>query len=105
MPVSSICSVDTPGLTLAALAAALSQGPVFHTRGLCLTEIHQRVRTVVQSGGGGRPWFVTPEVVQIPETRATVTAILVLFGMPRLLTGSVLAHELMHAWIKLSSAG
>lgn len=31
-----------------------------------------------------------------------VTAILVLFGLPWLLTGSILAHELMHAWLRLS---
>jgi hypothetical protein len=26
----------------------------------------------------------------------------VLYGLPRLLTGSILAHELMHAWLRLS---
>ncbi|XP_024526252.1 protein DA1-related 1 isoform X1 [Selaginella moellendorffii] len=31
-----------------------------------------------------------------------VTAILVLYGLPRLLTGSILAHELMHAWLRLN---
>jgi hypothetical protein len=30
-----------------------------------------------------------------------VTAILVLYGLTRLLTGSILAHELMHAWLRL----
>ncbi|XP_065038147.1 LIM domain-containing protein HDR3 isoform X3 [Musa acuminata AAA Group] len=30
-----------------------------------------------------------------------VTAILVLYGLPRLLTGSILAHELMHGWLRL----
>jgi hypothetical protein len=33
---------------------------------------------------------------------AQVTAILVLFGLPWLLTGSILAHELMHAWLRLN---
>ena len=33
---------------------------------------------------------------------AQVTAILVLFALPWLLTGSILAHELMHAWLRLS---
>lgn len=32
-----------------------------------------------------------------------VTAILVLYGLPRLLTGSVLAHELMHAWLRVTN--
>lgn len=30
-----------------------------------------------------------------------MTAILVLFGLPWLLTGSILAHETMHAWLRL----
>jgi len=29
-----------------------------------------------------------------------VTAILVQFGLPRLLTGSIIAHEVMHAWLR-----
>ena len=31
-----------------------------------------------------------------------VTAILVMYGLPRLLTGSILAHECMHAWFVLN---
>ncbi len=31
-----------------------------------------------------------------------MTAILVLYGLPWLLTGSILAHETMHAWLRLS---
>ena len=31
-----------------------------------------------------------------------VTAILVLFGLPWLLTGSIMAHEVMHAWLRTS---
>lgn len=30
-----------------------------------------------------------------------MTAVLVLYGLPRLLTGSILAHEMMHAWLRL----
>ena len=33
--------------------------------------------------------------------RCEVTAILILYGLPRLLTGSILAHEMMHAWLRL----
>ena len=33
--------------------------------------------------------------------RVQVTAILVLYGLPRLLTGSILAHEVMHAWLRM----
>ncbi|KAK4794626.1 hypothetical protein SAY86_012620 [Trapa natans] len=30
-----------------------------------------------------------------------VTGILVLYGLPRLLTGTIVAHEMMHAWLRL----
>ena len=31
-----------------------------------------------------------------------VTAILVLAGLPRVMAGAILAHECMHAWLRLS---
>ncbi|VVB18319.1 unnamed protein product [Arabis nemorensis] len=31
-----------------------------------------------------------------------VTAILIIYGLPRLLTGYLLAHEMMHAWLRLN---
>lgn len=34
--------------------------------------------------------------------RLQVTAILVQYGLPWLLTGSILAHELMHAYLRLA---
>eukprot|EP01038_Epipyxis_sp_PR26KG_P004120 gene4120-5874_t len=42
-----------------------------------------------------------PSVHKIEEVR-DVTAILVLYGLPRDLTASIIAHEAMHAWLKLS---
>ena len=33
-----------------------------------------------------------------------VTAILVLAGLPRVMAGSILAHESMHAWLRLTGA-
>ncbi|KAG4964753.1 hypothetical protein JHK85_039728 [Glycine max] len=36
--------------------------------------------------------------------KCEVTAILVLYGLPRLLTGAILAHELMHAWLRLNGS-
>jgi hypothetical protein len=67
-------------------------GPIFHTRGLCLTEYSQTIRTTV--------WLGTTTEEKLPKI-CTVTAILVLSGLPRLLTGCILAHELMHAWLRL----
>lgn len=42
-----------------------------------------------------------PTLLHVEEVR-DVTAILVLFGLPAALTGSILAHELLHAYLKLS---
>jgi hypothetical protein len=72
------------------------------TRGLCLSE-EQTITSVF----GGKPRFPTdPSVMRFEPQKLVrhceVTAILVLYGLPRLLTGSILAHELMHAWLRLA---
>ena len=37
------------------------------------------------------------------SNQPTATSLLqVLYGLPRLLTGSILAHECMHAWLRMS---
>ncbi|XP_076889409.1 protein DA1-related 2-like [Bidens hawaiensis] len=71
------------------------------TRGVCLSEeltvpsVRKRPRI-----GGNR--FVGMRTQQQKLTRrCEVSAILVLYGLPRLLTGSILAHELMHGWLRL----
>lgn len=72
------------------------------TRGLCLSE-EQTITTVF----GGKPvfsrgpWSLWTEPRQL-RRHCEVTAILVLYGLPRLLTGAILAHELMHAWLRLT---
>ncbi|MCO5601047.1 hypothetical protein L7F22_055164 [Adiantum nelumboides] len=73
------------------------------TRGLCLSE-EQTVNTILR-----RPRIMTGNrfiEMRTGPTKLTrhceVTAILVLYGLPRLLTGSILAHELMHAWLRLN---
>lgn len=38
----------------------------------------------------------------VGPSQTTVTAILLLAGLPRLLTGSILAHEVMHAFFRLA---
>lgn len=73
------------------------------TRGLCLSE-EQTVNTIFRRpriGAGNR--FIEMRTGPTRLTRhCEVTAILVLYGLPRLLTGSILAHELMHAWLRLN---
>jgi hypothetical protein len=42
-----------------------------------------------------------PQIYRIESVRE-VTAVLVLFGLPRDLTTSILAHEAMHVWMRLT---
>ncbi|CAN0872791.1 Protein DA1 [Linum grandiflorum] len=72
------------------------------TRGLCLSE-EQTISTVVRrpKAGGHRSTDMITEPYKLTR-RCDVTAILILYGLPRLLTGSILAHEMMHAWMRLN---
>ncbi|XP_056164360.1 protein DA1-related 2 isoform X5 [Syzygium oleosum] len=71
------------------------------TRGLCLSEeqtvssVHRRPRV-----GGHRLVGMRTQPQKLTR-KCEVTAILVLYGLPRLLTGAILAHELMHGWLRL----
>lgn len=71
------------------------------TRGLCLSE-EQTVSTILRRPriGGYRIIDMFTEPYRLIR-RCEVTAILILYGLPRLLTGSILAHEMMHAWLRL----
>lgn len=71
------------------------------TRGLCLSE-EQTVSTILRRPriGAGRAFGMVTEPYRLTR-RCEVTAILILYGLPRLLTGSILAHEMMHAWLRL----
>uniref|UniRef100_A0A9I9CRM5 Protein DA1-like domain-containing protein n=1 Tax=Cucumis melo TaxID=3656 RepID=A0A9I9CRM5_CUCME len=71
------------------------------TRGLCLSEeqtipiIHERKHI------GSRSILKLLTQQRRLVRNCEVTAILILYGLPRLLTGSILAHEMMHAWLRL----
>ncbi|XP_051117825.1 protein DA1-related 1-like [Andrographis paniculata] len=71
------------------------------TRGLCLSE-ELIVRTISRRPriGGYRIIDMFTEPYKLIR-KCEVTAILILYGLPRLLTGSILAHEMMHAWLRL----
>ncbi|CAN6334786.1 unnamed protein product [Urochloa humidicola] len=72
------------------------------TRGLCLSE-EQIVRTILkrpQIGPGNRILDMITGPYKLSR-RCEVTAILILYGLPRLQTGSILAHEMMHAYLRL----
>ncbi|CAA7404305.1 unnamed protein product [Spirodela intermedia] len=73
------------------------------TRGLCLSE-EQTVSTILRRpriGAGNRVMDMIREPYRLTRV-CEVTAILILYGLPRLLTGSILAHEMMHAWLRLN---
>ncbi|KAI3734909.1 hypothetical protein L6452_14390 [Arctium lappa] len=71
------------------------------TRGLCLSE-EQTVASILRRPkvGGHRLVGLRTQHQKLTR-RSEVTAILVLYGLPRLLTGAILAHELMHGWLRL----
>nr|XP_018686648.1 PREDICTED: protein DA1-related 1-like [Musa acuminata subsp. malaccensis]XP_018686649.1 PREDICTED: protein DA1-related 1-like [Musa acuminata subsp. malaccensis]XP_018686650.1 PREDICTED: protein DA1-related 1-like [Musa acuminata subsp. malaccensis]XP_018686651.1 PREDICTED: protein DA1-related 1-like [Musa acuminata subsp. malaccensis]XP_018686652.1 PREDICTED: protein DA1-related 1-like [Musa acuminata subsp. malaccensis] len=72
------------------------------TRGLCLSE-EQTVRRILRKpriGAGNKIMNMITEPCRLTR-RCEVTAILILYGLPRLLTGCILAHEMMHAWLRL----
>ncbi|KAG6408181.1 hypothetical protein SASPL_131185 [Salvia splendens] len=71
------------------------------TIGLCLSE-EQTVNTILRRPkiGGYRITDMSPEPYTLVR-KCEVTAILILYGLPRLLTGLILAHEMMHAWLRL----
>uniref|UniRef100_A0A2N9FDF8 LIM zinc-binding domain-containing protein n=1 Tax=Fagus sylvatica TaxID=28930 RepID=A0A2N9FDF8_FAGSY len=71
------------------------------TRGLCLSE-EQTVTSIKKRPRIGGHRLVGMRTQHQKLTRkCEVTAILVLYGLPRLLTGAILAHELMHGWLRL----
>ncbi|GJY58723.1 DA1-related 2-like protein [Tanacetum coccineum] len=71
------------------------------TRGLCLSE-EQTVASIQKRPriGGHRLVGMRTQHQKLTR-RCEVTAILCLYGLPRLLTGAILAHELMHGWLRL----
>ncbi|CAM6091663.1 unnamed protein product [Calypogeia fissa] len=75
------------------------------TRGLCLSE-EQIINTVYKKPSKTRHGLqlLTRTESQKLVRHCEVTAILVLYGLPRLLTGSILAHELMHGWLRLDGS-
>ena len=80
----------------------LQQGPATHTRGLCLIERVSSVRTgrIARDDHSGALTSTSEMVPLRVDRNTTIVAILVLAGLPRVVTGAVIAHELMHAWLR-----
>ncbi|XP_076889237.1 LIM domain-containing protein HDR3-like [Bidens hawaiensis] len=68
------------------------------TRGLTLSG-EQTISTIIK-----RPRIGVGRIITEPYKlvrKCETTAILILYSLPRLLTGSILVHEMMHAWLRL----
>ena len=86
----------TRGMTLAEESRYAIRSPRLHA-----DDLSRGIRTVFKRRGPFLGTAVDSFPVEYRERR--VTAILILFGLPRLLTGSILAHECMHAYLKLAN--
>ncbi|KAL0054458.1 hypothetical protein WJX82_009148 [Trebouxia sp. C0006] len=81
------------------------QAPIFHTLGLCLLRGHGHVKHVVHSQPGLSSVYRQPSLnatlrpADLSQVEYEVKGILVMYGLPWLLTGAILAHEVMHAWV------
>ncbi|CAL9245177.1 unnamed protein product [Arabidopsis halleri] len=73
------------------------------TRGICLSEeqIVTSVSKMPKEVLNNRLVGMARESQRVVR-KCEVTAILILYGLPRLLTGYILAHEMMHAYLRLS---
>ncbi|KAL0692957.1 hypothetical protein Bca4012_060137 [Brassica carinata] len=69
------------------------------TRGICLTE--EKIITRVPRGPNKQLVGMAREESQRAVREPEVIAILILYGLPRFLTGYILAHEMMHAYLRL----
>ncbi len=68
-----------------------SGGPVFHVRGLTLATVykHHSIPSIVRAAGSGSGLGVSSVVMPLqPSVTCSVSAVLVMFGLPRLLTGA-----------------
>uniref|UniRef100_A0A0D3AY44 LIM zinc-binding domain-containing protein n=1 Tax=Brassica oleracea var. oleracea TaxID=109376 RepID=A0A0D3AY44_BRAOL len=68
------------------------------TRGICLSK--EKMVTRVPRGPNKQLIGMARESQRFVR-ECSVTAILILYGLPRLLTGYILAHEMMHAYLRL----
>eukprot|EP00210_Caulerpa_lentillifera_P002949 g2816.t1 len=93
--------VDRHALNERAPPEAHHHGPESNTRGMTFTEESWRISQPRFRGTG----LLGPVLGQpsVTHRHRRVAAIMVLFGLPLYLTGSILAHEVMHAYLKLTS--
>lgn len=59
------------------------------------------IPSVVRALGGQVAVSSINTLLQRPQQHCTVSSLLVMYGLPRLLIGSIIAHELMHAYLRM----
>ncbi|KAG2314972.1 hypothetical protein Bca52824_018094 [Brassica carinata] len=69
------------------------------TRGICMSE--EKIVTRIPRGANKQLIGMARESQRFVR-ECDVTAILILYGLPKLLTGYILAHEMMHAYLRLN---
>ncbi|KAL1204304.1 Protein DA1-related 3 [Cardamine amara subsp. amara] len=72
------------------------------TRGLCLSEEHVVTSIKRKPRMGPNKKLIEMVTETQTVTGCEVTGILIIYGLPKLLTGSIMAHEMMHAWLRLN---
>ncbi|KAJ0236583.1 Protein DA1-related 6 [Hirschfeldia incana] len=95
--------VEKQALNKAEEKEKIENGDGVVTRGICLSEV-QMVTSVAKGpkmGPNKKQLEGKATESQWVDTGCPVTAILILYGLPRLLTGSLMAHEMMHAYLRL----
>ncbi|KAF8064573.1 DA1 [Scenedesmus sp. PABB004] len=79
--------------------------PMFSVRGLCVAHVYSSIPSVVRSlPGGAAVSSVATRLLGPPAglgQTCAVSCLLVMYGLPRLLLGSIVAHELMHAYLRM----
>ena len=101
----AVLAVDTNSLNEERVAGSLTHGGVGgQVRGLTLSRCgemqHYSQGDMTFDWSTG--WRVGPRRVFKVDQIRTVTAVLVLYGLPRDLTASILAHEATHVYLKLN---
>ncbi|KAG2497852.1 hypothetical protein HYH03_004119 [Edaphochlamys debaryana] len=81
--------------------------PVFHVRGLCVWNAYSHMPSMMRDRSGMVRSVSTAlrsagAAAMAGIVHCSVQVVLVLYGLPRLLCGSILAHELMHAWLRMA---
>ncbi|XP_020866403.1 protein DA1-related 6 isoform X2 [Arabidopsis lyrata subsp. lyrata] len=67
------------------------------TRGCCFSEEVSRIPKMQSNN------MLIEEIETVrPVGESKIISVMILYGLPRLVTGSILAHEMMHAWLRIN---